>query len=79
MHFLNKKIYVVTICLVFGEVDEVNVFLTKEQADTFILEWTNLNAPECVDLFTSSIEALDWMSDNTERMEYTIQLFELEI
>lgn len=72
-------VYIVTITFVFGVVEQVIPFLNKEDAENYVLDWSNKNAPESLELFVSSREALDWMENNSNRMEGIIQMFETEI
>jgi len=75
--------YVITISAVFGRVDSVECFADKSKAEEFVLNWANQNRPDCdadTDAhFNSASEALEWFKNNSENVDYIIQLFESDM
>lgn len=77
------KNYIVTISAVFGSVDSVESFTDKSKAEEFVLDWANQNRPDwdadTSEHFANATEALEWFKNNSENVDYAIQLFESEL
>lgn len=68
-----KTMYIVIIMKVFGGVEEVHDFGDKVSANEFILGWCNGGDEK----FTTAEEGLDWFRDNQDKVDFAIQLVEI--
>jgi len=74
-----STVYTVITYQIFGQIETVDTFFSKEDAEANVVEWANKNAPD-MEKYETFNEAMDYFADSCdENMEITIRLFETTI
>lgn len=72
----NSAVYTVITYQIFGGIETVETFSSKNDAEANVVEWANKNAPD-MEQYKTFDEAMDYFADSSdENMEVTIRLFE---
>ena len=73
-----STVYTVITYQVFGAIETVDTFSSKEDAEANVVEWANENSYDGA-AFTSADEATDWFVDSDENVNVLIRLFETTV
>ena len=70
-------VYTVITYQIFGQIETVDTFSSREDAEANVVEWSNINRPDGEEEYKTFDEAMDYFADSSdENMEVTIRLYE---